>query len=209
MQFRENHSNELFFKRFASISNDQPIWTAKSTGYAAHAVFASLFMEIGDSNPWNFSLDRRFRVVLFAWLASGQVLAAYKGCSFTNPIVRYTTLRRIRMNKLFLLGIAFALVLSLGLMIACGDDDDDDNDTAGDDDDDTSAPTCESVYTAMDDCGIALQDAEGNEIPVEDVIAGCEAGDPADYALDGAIAGCILDNLDDCDAMLTCIAELF
>jgi hypothetical protein len=110
------------------------------------------------------------------------------------------------MKKLFLLGVIFSLVLSLGLVIACDDDDDDDNDTDADDDDTGGEWTCDDVYTAMyDDCGWAFQDAEGNEIAKEDVVAACDDAD-ATYGLDGALAACIIEFVDDCDAMLDCIA---
>lgn len=107
------------------------------------------------------------------------------------------------MRKTFyLFGFAAALILSLGLMFACGDDDDDD-DSGG------TSYNCQDLYTEMDQCGIHLKDANGDNIPINEVIASCKAADPADYNLDSDIAACIRDNLGDCNAMLECLTALF
>jgi len=110
-------------------------------------------------------------------------------------------------NKLFLLAIAFSLILSLGIVVACGDDDDDDDDTAADDDatdDDTAAADdCTSVYTKMYvECGYAFNDDTDTEIPLENVIAWCEA-EEAGYEFDGDLAQCILAS--ECDAIPDCL----
>jgi hypothetical protein len=74
--------------------------------------------------------------------------------------------------------------------------------------------TCDDVYTQMyDECGWTFYDENGNEIPVEDVIGACEAGDatllPQSLGLDGPLSACILDYWDDCDEMLDCLSEVF
>lgn len=112
------------------------------------------------------------------------------------------------MNKLFLLGLLFSLVLSIGLVVACGDDDDDDDNDTAVDDDDTAALTCADVFGEMYTCGYVFTDADGVEIPEADVVAACEAGDPADYALGGDLANCVVDNTGDCDAIGTCLEGL-
>ena len=117
------------------------------------------------------------------------------------------------MNKLFLLAIVFSVVLSLGLVVACGDDDDDDdNDTADDDttgDDDTGGEMdCAAVYAELyEDCSLALTDTDGNEIAEADAVASCEAGDAA-YALTGEIAGCVVAYTGDCTAIEDCITDV-
>lgn len=108
-------------------------------------------------------------------------------------------------NKLFLLAIVFSLVLSLGIVVACGDDDDDDeatDDDTGGDDDTAADDDCASVYTKMYvDCGYTFTDDADEDILLADVIAWCEA-DEADYGFDGDLTQCILaaecDDVPDC-----------
>jgi len=120
-------------------------------------------------------------------------------------------------NKLMLLAIIFSLVLSLGVVIACGDDDDDDDDdtmdddTLDDDDDDTMAGdlTCEEAYTFWyDTCGYAFYDEDDVEIPLADLIGWCELDEANDY--NGAIYDCINDNYEngaeeECDDIYDCL----
>ncbi|HPM77611.1 MAG TPA: hypothetical protein PK961_11005 [bacterium] len=112
-------------------------------------------------------------------------------------------------NKLMLLTIIFALVLSLGVVIACGDDDDDDDDDAADDDaadddDDDDVATCEDAWMFFDDCGWYLEDEEGNAIDVADLIAWCEAGE-AFYGDTGF--DCLVNNMGNCDEAAACIED--
>jgi hypothetical protein len=111
------------------------------------------------------------------------------------------------MNKLLVLGLVFAMMLSIGIAISCGDDDDDSSDdtTAGDDDTSPVAPTCQSVFEAFDACSLQFLDDNGDPIAIADVIATCESDDPGDYALTGSIAACIITDEADCDAMSDCI----
>ena len=98
-------------------------------------------------------------------------------------------------NKLMLLTIIFALVLSLGVVIACGDDDDDDDDDVA---------TCEDAWMFFDDCGWYLEDEDGNAIDVADLIAWCEAGE-AFYGDTGY--DCLVNNIGNCDDAATCIED--
>jgi hypothetical protein len=85
--------------------------------------------------------------------------------------------------------------------VATDDDDDDD------DDDDTVGITCTEAYMDMyTTCSLFFEDGSGNEIPLDSVIAACEAG-TSPYALDDACGICIVDNYDDCTAMETCLAS--
>ena len=116
------------------------------------------------------------------------------------------------MNRLWLLALAFALVLSLGIVFACGDDDDDndDNDTSDDDsvvDDDTVVElTCQEAYDLLYvECSLGFFDDDDVLIAEEDVVASCEAGETF-YAVDAY--ACITENQDDCDAIAACLGTL-
>ena len=88
------------------------------------------------------------------------------------------------LNKLMLLAIIFALVLSLGFVIACGDDDDDDDDATDDDDDDDAddddtGETCDYVQELtwlVTGCGMEFVDTEGNDMTLQDIIEDCSKG---------------------------------
>ncbi len=81
-------------------------------------------------------------------------------------------------------------------------DDDDDDDTF---DDDTSEIDCDEAWTAFDDCGWYLEDAEGIPIDVEYLIDWCEDGELF-YGTNGYL--CIVANFDDCDDMAECIENI-
>jgi hypothetical protein len=112
----------------------------------------------------------------------------------------------MKSSKLFWLALLAAMMLGLaGAMFAC-DDDDDDDDTTGDDDTSDGEYDCAEVYTQMYiECGWAFKDENDNDIALDDVITWCEDAE-AGYGLSGDLAGCIIDNWDDCDAMLDCLA---
>jgi len=96
------------------------------------------------------------------------------------------------------------------------DDNDDtwyDDDTYYDDDntyydDDTYTPSdCADAYNYLYyDCEIGFFDDYGSLIPVEDVIAWCEAGES--FYSDDAYY-CIMSNYGDCDATVACLESLF
>jgi len=114
------------------------------------------------------------------------------------------------LNKLMLLAIIFALVLSLGFIVACGDDDDDDDDTADDDDDDgddddnddDDSGDClyEDEFTWLyNDCGVTFVDGSGNDMSLADAIADCNT-------CIGECAWAYIDT-DDCDGAIACIND--
>lgn len=84
---------------------------------------------------------------------------------------------------------------------------DDDDDSWSTDDDDTAPPTdCASAYQFLyNDCGFVLTDENGDEIPLDNAIAACEAGDE----LYVNIENCLIDLAPDCDAIFECIVALF
>jgi len=113
-------------------------------------------------------------------------------------------------NKLMLLAVIFSLILTLGLVIACGDDDDDDDNDDNDaaDDDDATELTCDDVYTMMyTDCGLAFKDEDNADIPLADIVFGCEE-EVEFYALGGDAANCVIDNEGECEDMEACLAAL-
>jgi hypothetical protein len=115
------------------------------------------------------------------------------------------------MNKLFLYGLLGALVLSLGMLFACGSSSSsgDDDTTPVDDDTSPTAPTCQSVYDALYQdppagCGDALKDSTGADIPEASVVADCTSNSDG-YGLTGTIALCIIDNPGNCTTIESCI----
>lgn len=118
-------------------------------------------------------------------------------------------------NKLMLLSVVLSLVLTLGLVIACGDDDDDDNDdndVSDDDtgDDDDSGLACADVYAIMyTDCNLRFFEEDGvTEIPMEDVINWCNEGAlDGYYSVGGDVSNCIVDNAE-CEDIQTCLEGL-
>jgi len=82
-------------------------------------------------------------------------------------------------NRNFLLAIVLALVLSLTVIVACGDDDDDDDDGENDDDstdDDTVNPDDDDDSTDDDDDD-HMPDIEWAFIPKFTFNMGCQEGD--------------------------------
>ena len=107
------------------------------------------------------------------------------------------------LNKLMLLAIIFALVLSLGFVIACGDDDDDDDDATDDDDDDdddddaTACDWTEELTWMVVDCEVIFEDTEGNEMTLAEVLADCNV-------CIGECAWAYID-IPDCDGAIDCV----
>jgi hypothetical protein len=111
-------------------------------------------------------------------------------------------------NKLFLLALISAMILSLGVVVACGDDDDDDDDTVGDDDtagDDDDNDDNDDNDTVDDDDDDTVGDDDDDDDDDDTVDAECEAnygyfydvcgyyfvdGDDNEITLDDVIGAC-------------------
>jgi len=85
----------------------------------------------------------------------------------------------------------------------------DDDTLSGDDsfdDDSDYEMTCAEAYDMLyTDCQLGFFDEDNHLIPVEDVIAYCETGDPF-YGIDAY--DCIADNQGDCDSIEACLGAL-
>jgi hypothetical protein len=79
-----------------------------------------------------------------------------------------------------------------------------DDDLSDDDwtDDDTSDDCSAGLGAIYNDCGLALSDAEGNQLTLEEAIAACREGDP----VAACAAGCALVSTT-CDEVATCFSD--
>jgi len=102
------------------------------------------------------------------------------------------------------IGIGFGAVF-----FACesGDDDDSGDDDFADDDtdEDDYLKYCMEVWEFFSECGWFLEDEEGNEIDIAEIIILCEAGDE-NFGNEDLIM-CLVENFSGCEGSIDCLEK--
>lgn len=109
------------------------------------------------------------------------------------------------LHKLMLLAIAFALVMSLGIVVACDeeedDDEDDDDDDGGGGGDDTCSYATEITW-GYNTCGLVLVDADDADMTLDEALADCNT-------CVGQCAAGYMAEEDGCPDFFTCLEGCF
>ena len=100
------------------------------------------------------------------------------------------------------LAIAFALVMSIGLVIGCEEEEDDDEDDDATTADDDSTDTClyeDEISWAYNSCGLVLVDENDADMTLAEALEDCNT-------CVGTCAAGYMD-ADDCDALGDCLTQ--